>query len=67
MLLSLLAREHGMNVALVQARVEDVQGVPVGTLFALVQAGAHALENALKDVTTHHATVEVLRHEPTTH
>ena len=66
MLLSLLARDHGMNVSLVQARVEDVQGVPVGTLFALVQAGAHALENALKDVTTHHATVEVLRHEPAT-
>ena len=66
MLLSLLAREHGMSVSLVQARVEDVQGVPVGTLFALVQAGAQALENALKDVTTHHATVEVLRHEPAT-
>ena len=65
-LLSLLAREHGMNVALVQARVEDVQGVPVGTLFALVQAGAHALEDALREVATHHATVEVLRHEPAT-
>lgn len=66
MLLSLLAREHGLNVALVQARVEDVQGVPVGTLFTLVQAGAHALQAALRDVTTHHATVEELRHEPAT-
>jgi len=66
MLLSLLAREHGLNVALVQARVEDVQGVPVGTLFTLVQAGALALQAALRDVTAHHATVEELRHEPAT-
>ena len=66
MLLSLLAREHGLNVALVQARVEDVQGVPVGTLFTLVQASAPALQAALRDVTTHHATVEELRHEPAT-
>lgn len=66
MLLSLLAREHGIQVSLVQARVEDVQGVPVGTLFALLQAGRPAIEAALRDVTAHHATVEELRHEPTT-
>ena len=65
-LLSTLARDHGLDVVLVQARVEDIQGVPVGTLFLLAQGSAVALASAFKFVTTHHATVEEVIHEPAT-
>ncbi len=65
-LLSTLSREHRLDVVLVQARVEDIQGVPVGTLFLLAQGGAAALESAFNFVTTHHATVEEIIHEPAT-
>ncbi|HEY0296905.1 MAG TPA: ATP-binding cassette domain-containing protein, partial [Bordetella sp.] len=36
-LLSDLARDYGLDLNLVQARVEDIQGVAVGTVFVLAQ------------------------------
>ena len=36
--LSDLSRQFSLDVGLVQARVEDIQGVAVGTMFVLVQA-----------------------------
>lgn len=65
-LMSILSREYGLEVVLVQARVEDIQGFPVGTLFVLAQAARLALESALAYVTLHHATVEEVLHEPAT-
>lgn len=46
-LLSSLTREHALDISLVQARVEDIQGVAVGTLFVLAQGAPHAVKQAL--------------------
>ncbi len=63
-LLSILSREHGLEVVLIQARIEDIQGFPVGTLFVLAQAAQSTLEAASAYVMSHHATVEEVLHEP---
>lgn len=46
-LLSDLSREFKLNAALVQARVDDIQGVAVGTMFVLVQGSAQTIKEAL--------------------
>lgn len=65
-LITTLSREKGLTVVLVQARIEDVQGVPVGTLFVLVQASKQALDAAHAYISTHHATIQEISHEPAT-
>lgn len=44
--LSDLTRQHALDVSLVQARVEDIQGVAVGTMFVLVQGAPTAVHQA---------------------
>ena len=46
-LLSDLTRQHALDISLVQARVEDIQGVAVGTLFVLAQGAPDAVSQAL--------------------
>ena len=46
-LLSDLSREFKLNAALVQARVDDIQGVAVGTMFVLVQGSPQMIKEAL--------------------
>lgn len=46
-LLSDLTRQHALDISLVQARVEDIQGVAVGTLFVLAQGTEDAMKQAL--------------------
>ena len=46
-LLSDLTRQHALDISLVQARVEDIQGVAVGTLFVLAQGAPDAMNDAL--------------------
>ena len=41
--LSDLSRQFSLDVGLVQARVEDIQGVAVGTMFVLVQGAPAAV------------------------
>lgn len=65
-LMTTLSRDQGLKVVLVQARVEDIQGAPVGTLFVLVQADSGDLKNAFDYVTSHHATIQEVSHESAT-
>lgn len=65
-LMTTLSRDQGLKVVLVQARVEDIQGAPVGTLFVLVQADSDALKKAFNYVTSHHATIQEISHESAT-
>jgi D-methionine transport system ATP-binding protein len=62
-LISILSRTHGLEVVLIQARVEDIQGVAVGTLFVLAQAAASSIAVAFEDIHSHHATIEEILHE----
>ncbi|WP_459616985.1 methionine ABC transporter ATP-binding protein [Bordetella sp. 2513F-2] len=65
-LLSDLAREHALDLSLVQARVEDIQGVAVGTMFVLAQAAPRTLQNALAAMARRDIIVEEIAHEPAT-
>jgi len=49
-LLSALARDFSLDVNLVQARVEDIQGVAVGTLFVTVQGQDSDLNRAIESL-----------------
>ncbi|CAM4206610.1 Phosphate ABC transporter ATP-binding protein [Bordetella tumbae] len=57
-LLSDLTRQHALDVSLVQARVEDIQGVAVGTLFVLVQGAPDAVNQALNALAALDISVE---------
>jgi len=57
-LLSDLTRQHALDVSLVQARVEDIQGVAVGTLFVLVQGTPDAVSQALATLAALDISVE---------
>jgi D-methionine transport system ATP-binding protein len=65
-LLSDLSRAHGVSLALVQARVEDIQGIAVGTLFVLAQGAPAALEAALQSARARQVTVQEIIHESAT-
>jgi len=65
-LLSELAREHALDVSLVQARVEDIQGVAVGTVFVLAHGAPQSLQNALAALARRDVTVEEIANEPAT-
>lgn len=47
-LISSLSRDHSVDLHLVQARVEDIQGIAVGTVFVLAEGSAGALDAACK-------------------
>ena len=57
-LLASLGREHAVALTLVQARVEAVQGVAVGTLFVLAEGAPEALAAARGAAHERHAVVE---------
>ncbi|MBV7481352.1 methionine ABC transporter ATP-binding protein [Bordetella sp. BOR01] len=65
-LLSDLTRQHELDVSLVQARIEDIQGVAVGTLFVLVQGTPAALGQALAALAARDIPVEEIVHESAT-
>lgn len=65
-LLSDLSTAHGISVSLVQARVEDIQGIAVGTLFVLVQGTPATIEAARDAAQARHVTLEEVLHEPAT-
>ncbi|MCD0504775.1 NIL domain-containing protein, partial [Bordetella petrii] len=65
-LLSDLTRQHGLDVSLVQARVEDIKGVAVGTVFVLVQGAPNAVAHALADLAAREIPVEEIAHESAT-
>lgn len=65
-LISDISRRFSLNVKLVQARIEDVQGIAVGTAFVLVQGAPQILEQALTDLATRDVAVQELAHEPAT-
>ena len=62
-LLSDLARDHALDLSLVQARIEDIQGVAVGTVFVLAQGARLTLQNALAMLARRGIAVEELAHE----
>ncbi|KAG1256564.1 hypothetical protein G6F65_016263 [Rhizopus arrhizus] len=56
--LSDLSKQYSLDVGLVQARVEDIQGVAVGTMFVLAQGAPAAVKDAIaaltaRDITRH--------------
>jgi D-methionine transport system ATP-binding protein len=61
-----LSRRFSLDVNLVQARIEDVQGMAVGTAFMLVQGAPQALQHALTDLAARDIAVQELAHEPAT-
>lgn len=65
-LISDLAREHALDISLIQARVDDIQGVAVGTLFVLAQGAPQAVQGALAALADHDITIEEIAHEPAT-
>jgi D-methionine transport system ATP-binding protein len=65
-LLSDLARDHALDLSLVQARVEDIQGVAVGTVFVLAQGARQTLQHALDVLAQRGIAVEEIEHEPAT-
>ncbi|OZI77632.1 methionine ABC transporter ATP-binding protein [Bordetella genomosp. 12] len=65
-LISDLARDHALDISLIQARVDDIQGVAVGTLFVLAQGAPQAIEGALAALAAHDITIEEIAHESAT-
>jgi D-methionine transport system ATP-binding protein len=65
-LISDLSRRFSLDVNLIQARIEDVQGMAVGTAFVLVQGAPPILEQALTDLAARSVAVQELAHEPAT-
>ncbi|KCV15329.1 NIL domain protein [Bordetella holmesii 04P3421] len=65
-LVSDLARDHALDISLIQARVDDIQGVAVGTLFVLALGAAQAIEGALAALAAHDITIEEIAHESAT-
>ncbi|HTJ98390.1 MAG TPA: ATP-binding cassette domain-containing protein [Bordetella sp.] len=65
-LISHLSRHFSLDVSLIQARIEDVQGVAVGTAFVLVQGEPLSLDQALTDLAARDVAVQELAHEPAT-
>ncbi|AZR95290.1 phosphate ABC transporter ATP-binding protein [Bordetella trematum] len=57
-LISDLAREHALDISLIQARVDDIQGVAVGTVFVLAQGAASAVQQALAVLARDNINVE---------
>ncbi len=64
--ISELSARHGVTVALVQARVEDIQGVAVGTVFVLVQGQPDAVQAARDAAVAQHIQIEEVIHESAT-
>ncbi|MFJ1302639.1 methionine ABC transporter ATP-binding protein [Pseudomonadota bacterium AL_CKDN230030165-1A_HGKHYDSX7] len=64
--LSDLSRQYALDVSLVQARIEDIKGVAVGTLFVLAQGAPQAVKDAHAALTARDITVEEIAHEPAT-
>lgn len=60
-LLAGLAQDFSLDVHLVQARIEDIQGVAVGTLFVMARGSQQALDGAMASLAQRRiATQEVL-------
>lgn len=60
-LLAGLARDFNLDVHLVQARIEDIQGVAVGTLFVMARGTQQALDGAMTSLAQRKiATQEIL-------
>jgi D-methionine transport system ATP-binding protein len=64
--LSDLSREFALDVSLVQARVEDVQGTAVGTLFVLLQGEPQSLQQAQAALAARDVSIQEIAHEPAT-
>jgi D-methionine transport system ATP-binding protein len=64
-LISDLSRRFSLDIHLIQARIEDVQGVAVGTIFVLIQGAVKPLQLALDDLSQRNIIVKELAHEPT--
>ncbi len=64
--LSDLSTQYSLDVGLVQARVEDIQGVAVGTMFVLAQGAPAAVKDAIAALTARDITVEEIAHESAT-
>jgi D-methionine transport system ATP-binding protein len=65
-LISDLARRFALDISVVQARIDDVQGTAVGTAFVLAQGPAQALQQALADLSARDIPVQELAYESRT-
>jgi D-methionine transport system ATP-binding protein len=55
-----LARDFGLEVDLIQARIEDIQGSAVGTLFVLTRGAKARHEKAMASLAARDVAVEVV-------
>lgn len=62
-LLSALSRDFSLEVNLVQARVEDIQGVAVGTLFVTAQGQDSDLDRAIESLAQRQIVTQELANE----
>lgn len=58
--ISRLARDTGLDLTLLQARVEDIQGNAVGTVFVLARGSAAALEQGRQALGEHRIQPQVV-------
>lgn len=66
-LLVQLGRDFDVQASLVQARIEDIQGAAVGTLFVLAQGAATELDRAAAALQSRNITVKDLSDESADH
>ena len=60
-LLTGLAQDYELDIQLVQARIEDIQGVAVGTLFVMARGTQQTLDRAVQSLAERQiATLEIL-------
>jgi len=57
-ILSRLLREHELDISVIQARIENIKGVAVGTMFMLVQGVPHRVSYALQSLVNVGISVE---------
>jgi D-methionine transport system ATP-binding protein len=57
-ILSDLLRQHGLDISVIQARVENIKGVAVGTMFVLAQGVPHDVSQAFNRLVTAGISVE---------
>ncbi|MCH5288228.1 MAG: ATP-binding cassette domain-containing protein [Christensenellaceae bacterium] len=61
-LISEVSRTFGVDINIILANVEEIQGTPLGGLIAVVEGDSAAVDQALAYLAQHHVSTEVIDH-----
>ncbi|MBQ7850007.1 MAG: ATP-binding cassette domain-containing protein [Clostridia bacterium] len=61
-MISTLSRRFGVDVNIVLANVEELQGEPLGGMLAVFSGSRESIQSALKHLNENHVSVEVIEH-----